>query len=249
MPETSPLPLHLPAGAAVQALQPLRGMTLLAVEDSRFASDALRLLCQRSGARLRRAESLMLARTHLRCYRPDAVLVDLGLPDGHGTVLIRDLALRSNRPPILGMSGDAAGRGPALAAGADSFLLKPIAGLRAFQSVILRLITGRGEGLPEDEVYITAPDPLALHDDLVHAAGLLQGNRDAQRDLYVAGFVEGIARGAQDTDLATAAHAARSGGQTELAPLERLLRQRLAMPISTLLAPKGDQPCTTAQSA
>ena len=185
----------------------------------------------------------------LRDNSVDVLLVDLGLPDGHGTVLIRDLALRSNRPPILGMSGDAAGRGPALAAGADSFLLKPIAGLRAFQSVILRLITGRGEGLPEDEVYITAADPLALHDDLVHAAGLLQGNRDAQRDLYVAGFVEGIARGAQDTDLATAAHAARSGGQTELAPLERLLRQRLAMPISTLLAPKGDQPGTTAQSA
>ena len=31
----------------------------------------------------------------------DAVLVDLGLPDGHGSPLIRDLVLRKNRPAIL----------------------------------------------------------------------------------------------------------------------------------------------------
>ena len=44
---------------------PLQGITVLAVEDSRFACDALRLLCQRSGARLRRAETLEAARAHL----------------------------------------------------------------------------------------------------------------------------------------------------------------------------------------
>ncbi|MGB4827110.1 MAG: response regulator, partial [Paracoccaceae bacterium] len=97
---------------------PLQGVTVLAVEDSRFTCDALRLLCQRSGARLRRAETLDAARAHLRVYRPDVILVDLGLPDGRGEGLIRRLAAgRPDRPVLLGISGDPAGRAAALAAG------------------------------------------------------------------------------------------------------------------------------------
>ena len=61
---------------------PLRGITILAVEDSRFASEALRLMCNRLGARLRRAETLSAAHSHLRLYRPDLVIVDLG-PQRH----------------------------------------------------------------------------------------------------------------------------------------------------------------------
>ncbi len=232
----SPPPLHLPLPPAIPAALPLRGMTLLAVEDSRFASDALRLLCQRSGARLRRAESLTLARSHLRCYRPDAVLVDMGLPDGHGSALIRDLALRSNRPAILGMSGDEAERVTALAAGADSFLLKPVAALRSFQALILRLVTGQQPPLPEEEPDRTAPDPLALRDDLAHAADLLLGVRDDQHTRYVAGFVEGVARASEDDALQRAAHAARHNGRADLGPLMRLLRLRLALPPDALLA-------------
>ncbi len=245
----SPLPLHLPLSPPPPTSLPLRGMTILAVEDSRFASDALRLLCQRSGARLRRAESLGLARSHLRCYRPDAVLVDLGLPDGHGSALIRDLALRSNRPAILGMSGDESERVTALAAGADSFLLKPVAGLRSFQSQILRLVTGQLPALPEEEPNHAALDPLALRDDLAHAADLLLGVRDDQHTRYVAGFVEGVARVSEDDALQQAAHAARHNGRHELDPLIHLLRQRLALPLNALLAPAACQPGTAAHSA
>ena len=70
------------------AEHPLAGLTVLVVEDSRYACEAMRLLCQHSGARLRRADSLAAAARHLRVYRPDVLIVDLGLPDGPGEALI-----------------------------------------------------------------------------------------------------------------------------------------------------------------
>lgn len=205
----------------------LQGLTLLAVEDSRFTCEALRLLCQRSGARLRRAETLAAAQAHLHGYRPDVVLIDLGLPDGRGEGLIRDLALRPARPAVLGLSGDPAGHAFALAAGADGFLEKPITGLRGFQSTILRLLVGR----PLEDVAATdslppPPDPLALRDDLGHAARLL--SQDAGRALpYVARFVQGIARAAADPVLEEAARAAAGTGAAA-GELAALLALRLA---------------------
>ena len=76
-------PSLLAAQGANDAL-PLRGVTVLVVEDSRVTCDALRLIFQRTGARLRRAETLTSARLHMDSYRPDLVIVDLGLPDGRG---------------------------------------------------------------------------------------------------------------------------------------------------------------------
>ncbi|NUB44333.1 response regulator [Fertoebacter nigrum] len=169
-----PASLHTrltPPDLAAQPLLPLAGLTVLAVEDSRFASDALRLLCQRSGARLRRAANLHAARAHLSVYRPDAVIVDLGLPDGRGEGLIRDLVLHGpSRPRILGCSGDPDGRGMALAAGADGFLDKPLPGLAAFQCAVLGL-PPLPQGLVQADV-LPPPDPLALQDDLAEARRL-----------------------------------------------------------------------------
>ena len=109
--------------------RPLAGLTVLVVEDSRFASEALRLMCLRSGARIRRADCLASAHRHLNTYRPSVAIVDLGLPDGSGLTLIEEVhKTRLRVPVLLATSGAerAAAEQAALAAGADGFLPKPV---------------------------------------------------------------------------------------------------------------------------
>lgn len=178
---------------------PLLGLTVLVVEDSRFAAEAVRLMCQRLGARLRRAETLRAALAHLSMTRPDVVIVDLGLPDGRGEQLLRDLSGRSPRPRVLlGTSGEAEGRDLALAAGADGFLEKPIPGIAAFQEAILSRLPGRVALTLSDPA--TPTDTAALGDDLARAAELLRDGTG--HPAYVAGFLEGIARSLGDAGLA-----------------------------------------------
>jgi DNA-binding response OmpR family regulator len=118
-------------------------VTILLVEDSRSASEAIRLMAAESGARVRRADSLHAASRHLAIYRPNVVMVDLGLPDGDGMALIRHLA--EAKPPIGGviaLSGldRLAWQAEAIAFGASACMEKPIPSLRAFQDVILRVL-------------------------------------------------------------------------------------------------------------
>ncbi|HVG49901.1 MAG TPA: response regulator, partial [Rubellimicrobium sp.] len=91
----------LPPTPFPTADRPLAGLTVLLVEDSRLASEGMRLLCARSGARLRRADTLGAAERHLRAYRPGAVIVDLHLPDGSGLDLFRSLARARPRIPAI----------------------------------------------------------------------------------------------------------------------------------------------------
>lgn len=215
--------------------RPLAGLTILLVDDSRLASEALRLICQRSGARLRRADCLEVARRHLSVYRPSAVIVDIGLPDGSGCDLITALAAARPRIPlILGMSGDDALGPLALRAGADGFLAKPVESLAAFQACIFQGLR-RGPPPPGAEAAPISPDPLALRDDLHQAARLIERRvSEVPRD-YLVRFVHGVARCAHDDALAEAAlsigRAAFAGSAEDagdLQPLGRIIRARLA---------------------
>lgn len=218
-------------GRAPDAEFPLHGITLLLVEDSRFASEAIRLMCLRSGARLRRADCLRAAERHLQCYRPTVALVDLGLPDGSGLDLVAALARQTPRlPAIVAMSGDASAGAAALAAGADRFLAKPVESLTAFRDMLLTLLPGlprARSAMPQPDG--PAPDRAALRDDLARAAALLAP--EAQGDLaYVAHFLSGLAVSARDSDLGSAAAALLADRQSG-APVRRvsgLLRDRLA---------------------
>lgn len=188
--------------------RPLLGLTILVVEDSRYACEAMRLLCLHSGARIRRADCLGSARRHLTVYRPSVMIVDLGLPDGSGLDLIEEMA---NSPPrvevLLATSGDDFAQEAAIAAGADGFLAKPVSSIAAFQEAILsRLPESRRPDLPRLVSTETVhPDPVAYRDDMAHVADVLTDATDTKTLDYVAQFLRGVARSARDATLAEAA--------------------------------------------
>ncbi len=219
------------------ALRPLLGLTVLLVEDSRFACEAVRMLCIRSGARIRRADSLASSRKHLAVYRPSVVIVDVGLPDGSGLPLISDLSRGSPRiDVILGTSGDTSLEGEVIAAGADGFLAKPIESLAAFQAAILTHLPADqqppGPRIVPDEVV--RPDPVAFHDDLTHVAEVLSSKATDHSIDYVTQFLGGVARSADDNDLNDAVsrlRALRERGapvQPGIAQLSEMVQSRLA---------------------
>lgn len=229
------------------AARPLAGLTVLAVEDSRFASEALRLLSLKSGARIRRADSLETAQRHLRVYRPAVLIVDLGLPDGDGADLIAEMVACPHRVPVLlGTSGDPDAAPRALSAGADGFLAKPVTSLGAFQAAILAHLPADRQppgprAVPTDAVR---PDPVALRDDMsrilhhlprasADAGGAEPDGADPADLDYVTQFLGGLARSASDAPLGAAVEALarrRSRGAAfgpQLAQLSRLVRDRL----------------------
>ncbi|WP_171134747.1 response regulator [Ruegeria sp. HKCCD7221] len=199
---------HLASPAQPTATRPLLGQTILVVEDSRYACDAIRQMCLHSGARIRRADCLKSARRHLQIYRPSVILVDMGLPDGSGAELIAELVEATPRiGAILGMSGDDRTQSTALEAGADGFLAKPLKSLAYFKTSILeRLPRDRRPNslhAVRDEVII--PDPMAYQDDMAHIADVLAGPNDHRTLDYAAQFLRGVAQDADDAVLADAA--------------------------------------------
>ena len=217
--------------------RPLAGLTVLVVEDSRFASEAVRLLCLRSGARIRRADCLRSAARHLQTYRPAVVIVDLGLPDGDGAGLIRQIAGTEPRVPVvLGISGDPDARAAAMDAGADGFLAKPVESLAVFQQAILSAlpVEGRGFSLRALPNEVIQPDASGLRDDLAHVAEILSNARDTAEVDYIARFLAGVARSAHDPALEDAAtalardHQAGRALATDLARISGMVQDRLA---------------------
>ena len=194
--------------ALATKMRPLLGQTILVVEDSRYACDAIRLMCLHSGARIRRADCLKAARRHLQIYRPSVLIVDMGLPDGSGADLIAEL---TNAVPrinvILGLSGDDNAGAMALRAGADGFLAKPLGSVAYFQKTILELLPeDRRPGVLEAvQDQVVHPDPLAYQDDMAHIADVLTGPTDQRTLDYVAQFLQSVARDAQDGVLRDAA--------------------------------------------
>jgi two-component system KDP operon response regulator KdpE len=99
---------------------------ILVIEDEPGIRRFVRLALEGEGHEVHEAETLKRGLIEAGTRRPDLLVLDLGLPDGDGTELIRDLRTWSDIPVIvLSARGGEADKIGALDAGADDYLVKP----------------------------------------------------------------------------------------------------------------------------
>ncbi|WP_008195828.1 response regulator [Roseibium alexandrii] len=97
------------------------------VEDTFDMAEAIMIRLDRSGIACDLAKTLEEARSLLDVQRYDVIVLDLNLPDGLGTDLLKELRLKSDRTPVLVLTAEFSvdDRVSTLNSGADDYLVKP----------------------------------------------------------------------------------------------------------------------------
>jgi two-component system response regulator MprA len=125
-------------------------MRVLVVDDDRGLRDALRRALTMSGYEVRMAENGSDALREVTSGVPDAMVLDIGLPDIDGLEVTRQLRREGNRVPVLMLTArDAVSdRIDGLDAGADDYLVKPfdIDELKARLRALMRRAGGESDG-------------------------------------------------------------------------------------------------------
>jgi two-component system, OmpR family, KDP operon response regulator KdpE len=125
------------------------GPHVLIVEDDEPTRSAVGANLRGHGYRVAEAGTVADAMRSWDADRPDLILLDLGLPDGDGSTLIRRVR-RDTTTPILVLSarGQEHDKVDALDAGADDYVTKPfgLAELRSRIAAVLRRAAGPGAG-------------------------------------------------------------------------------------------------------
>ena len=113
------------------------GAHVLVVEDERNVGETLTERLRDAGFRVTLAESAARARQAWQAHAPQLTLLDVGLPDGNGFDLAREL--RADRPQtaiiFLTAHGNPEERVRGLELGADDYLTKPF----HFRELLLRI--------------------------------------------------------------------------------------------------------------
>src|ERR1700683_3070951 len=121
-------------------------MRLLVVDDDRGLRDVLRRALELAGYEVRLTDSGAGALSEVNSSLPDAVVLDIGLPDIDGLEVCRLLRREGNRVPVLMLTArdTVSDRIDGLDAGADDYLVKPfdIDELKARLRALLRRARG-----------------------------------------------------------------------------------------------------------
>ncbi len=124
----------LPTAEVATAVQELRSaeppLRILLVDDNHDATDSLVLLLEHSGYEVRHAYDARSALEIAQAFAPEAVLLDIGLPDMDGYALAQELRRRQKdaQPVLIVVSGygQEEDRARSAAAGIDDHLVKPV---------------------------------------------------------------------------------------------------------------------------
>jgi two-component system KDP operon response regulator KdpE len=125
------------------------GARILVVEDDPGILRALKTNLTRHGFEVETAETGGQALDSYSCRPPDLILLDLGLPDVDGTVVIQEVRARASTPiVVLSVRGAERDKVAALDLGADDYLTKPfgVEELLARVRVALRHAAGVASG-------------------------------------------------------------------------------------------------------
>jgi DNA-binding response OmpR family regulator len=134
-------------------------MDILIVEDEPDIASLIAQALQRAGLAARRAPNLAEARRALAERLPAVLLVDLGLADGSGLQLVREMAGRGPFMMVVSGQGDEVDRVLALELGADDFVSKPFSPRELVARV--RALLRRGEPRPQ-RGHEGPPEPLLV---------------------------------------------------------------------------------------
>ncbi|HEY7761162.1 MAG TPA: two-component system response regulator KdpE [Burkholderiales bacterium] len=121
---------------------------ILVVEDEKEIRNFVRQALEAEGHRVFEAENLKRGLIEAGTRKPDLVILDLGLPDGNGVDLIREVRAWSAMPiVVLSARVEEHDKVEALDAGADDYLTKPfgVAELLARVRAALRRHSRAGE--------------------------------------------------------------------------------------------------------
>ncbi|HKR53076.1 MAG TPA: response regulator [Chthoniobacterales bacterium] len=124
----------------------------LIIDDEVQIRRLLRVVLESAEYSVHEAETAMEGLTEAATCRPDAILLDLGLPDGDGVNVLRRLREWSQVPVIvLSVRDDEEGKVAALDAGADDYVTKPFSSAELLAR--LRAAQRKTRPLPEETVF------------------------------------------------------------------------------------------------
>ena len=130
----------------------MSGARILVVDDERQILRALQTSLRGAGYEVETAETAETALAAAAMRPPDALIVDLVLPDGTGTDVVRELRTWSSAPVIvLSAVGDEREKVAALDAGADDYVTKPV----GIDELIARLRAALRRATPSAEPVLT----------------------------------------------------------------------------------------------
>ncbi len=130
----------------------MSGPRILVVDDERQILRALQTSLRGAGYEVETAETAETALAAAAMRPPEALIVDLVLPDGTGTEVVRELRTWSSAPVIvLSAVGDEREKVAALDAGADDYVTKPV----GIDELIARLRAVLRRATPSAEPVLT----------------------------------------------------------------------------------------------